>query len=215
MMMLKSDPVNIDISSISSEDLELCFTSFINGLLSSIADADLFDSKDILLAEHPCKTIAFHGNLVSEDVKLSAEFRSAVIIDTENNRVVNILLGQSDNSEYSYFSDYEKIIQSATPIKSEAEKDAFASSDGIRPEFKQVMDSYEEFFNEYIAFMKKYETSDNSFGMLTDYLEFMTQYMETMEELENMDTDDLSSDELLYYTEVMLRINQKLYEMIS
>ena len=42
----------------------------------------------------------------------------------------------------------------------------------------------------------------------------MQQYVETMGELEDIDEDELSDEEALYYAEVMLRINQKLLEVI-
>ena len=34
-----------------------------------------------------------------------------------------------------------------------------SAEDGISPEFKAAMDSYEEFFDEYVAFMEKYSKS--------------------------------------------------------
>lgn len=46
--------------------------------------------------------------------------------------------------------------------------------------------------------------------MLADYTSFLTKYTQAMSDLEKMKTDDLSVEEFAYYTEVMLRINQKL-----
>lgn len=40
--------------------------------------------------------------------------------------------------------------------------------DGMHRDFKEAMDSYEEFFDEYVAFMKKYENSDNPMSMFSD-----------------------------------------------
>ena len=62
--------------------------------------------------------------------------------------------------------------------------------------------------------MKEYQTSDNPLGMIAEYLEFMTQYSEAMEDLQNMDTTSMTPAESAYYTEVMLRINQKLYDSV-
>ena len=84
------------------------------------------------------------------------------------------------------------------------------SSSGIDPEFKSTMDSYEKFFDEYISFMNKYKDSGNAVSMLTDYTKYMTKYAETMEKMDNMDTSDLSYEELAYYTEVTARISTKL-----
>lgn len=76
--------------------------------------------------------------------------------------------------------------------------------------FKEVMDSYEAFFDDYVDFMKKYTNSSNTSGMLADYLQWLNQYVDVMEKLEAYNEDDLTDDEWAYYTKVMLRITQKL-----
>ncbi|MBQ7004496.1 MAG: hypothetical protein IJN57_11130 [Oscillospiraceae bacterium] len=85
--------------------------------------------------------------------------------------------------------------------------------DGMRPEFKEAMDSYEEFFDEYCEFMKKYSESDNVFGMLADYTAFMAEYAKAMEELEDLKNQEMNEAETAYYTEVMARINAKLLDV--
>ena len=129
-----------------------------------------------------------------------------------------ISIAQSDNSQYGYISDYQRIVASAVLAPEgnhgTAPTPSQTPSDNIRPDFKQAMDSYEKFFDEYIAFMKEYQTSDNPLGMIAEYLEFMTQYSEAMEDLQNMDTTSMTPAESAYYTEVMLRINQKLYDSV-
>ncbi len=82
--------------------------------------------------------------------------------------------------------------------------------DGMRIEFKEAMDSYEDFFDEYISFMTTYTDSSNSVSLLVDYGKFMLQLTETMEKLEAWGEDDLNDAELAYYLEVTTRINTKL-----
>ena len=48
--------------------------------------------------------------------------------------------------------------------------------------------------------------------MLEDYTDMMNQYTETMEELKDM-KEDLTDEELIYYTKVMNRINEKMLEV--
>lgn len=84
---------------------------------------------------------------------------------------------------------------------------------GMRAEFKTAMDGYEAFFDEYCAFMKKYQTSGDSLDMLNEYMHFMSQYTETMEKLDDIGDEELNDAELAYYTQVMTRINQKLLEV--
>lgn len=87
-----------------------------------------------------------------------------------------------------------------------------SSDDDIRPEFKELMDSYETFFDEYVEFMKKYNNSTDTTSMLTDYMSFMNQYVEIMKNLDEVDESALSKAEALYYTKVMIRIEEKLLE---
>ena len=91
--------------------------------------------------------------------------------------------------------------------------DNTASADGIAPDFKAAMDSYEKFFDEYVIFMKAYKESDDVASMANEYTAMMMQYLETMTALDEIDEDALSDEEALYYAEVMLRINQKLLEV--
>lgn len=83
---------------------------------------------------------------------------------------------------------------------------------GIRPEFKEAMDSYEAFFDKYIDFMNRYESADTTelMNMMTDYLQYMTDFVETMEEMEEMEDEEMSTEEALYYAQVTSRISRKL-----
>ena len=101
---------------------------------------------------------------------------------------------------------------SEAPTATDAEPET-APATGIRPEFQEAMDSYEAFFDEYFAFMKSYQESANPASLMTDYLEYIAQYTETMEKLSQLGEEDLSEEEALYYAEVSLRINQKLLEV--
>lgn len=85
--------------------------------------------------------------------------------------------------------------------------------DGMRRDFKEAMDSYEEFFDEYVAFMKKYENSDNPMSMFSNYTKFMSQYSETMQKLDEWKSKDLNTKEAAYLLDVTNRINKKLLEV--
>ncbi|MCM1334515.1 MAG: hypothetical protein NC084_02075 [Bacteroides sp.] len=85
-----------------------------------------------------------------------------------------------------------------------------ASSNGIRPEFKEAMDSYEAFFDEYCKIMTAYAENPSDLSLMLQYLEYLEKYSEMADKLDEIGDDDLSEAELLYYTEVMSRINKKL-----
>lgn len=84
-------------------------------------------------------------------------------------------------------------------------------SDKLSPEFKEAMDSYEAFIDEYCVFMKKYKNAKDPSDLLSDYTEYMAQYSEMMKKM-NALKEELSSDELAYYLEVSARITKKLSE---
>lgn len=88
------------------------------------------------------------------------------------------------------------------------------ATNGIRPEFKAAMDEYEAFFDEYVEFMIAYKEAEDVTSMMGEYTSMMMQYTETMTALEDIDESELSDEEALYYTEVMLRSNQKLLSVI-
>lgn len=120
----------------------------------------------------------------------------------------------------NFSKDVEKLLSKVgsndeataeTTIPDETHDDVVTA--GIRPEFKEAMDSYEAFFDEYVEFMKEYMESEDVASMMGDYADMMTQYADTMRALEEIDEDELSTEEALYYSEVMARISQKLLEI--
>lgn len=87
------------------------------------------------------------------------------------------------------------------------------TSTGVTPSFKETMDSYEEFMNDYVDFMKKYSESEGDLSMMTEYSEMLQKYSDFASKIDAIDEDDLSADDLAYYTEVITRVNKKLAEI--
>ena len=114
-------------------------------------------------------------------------------------------------------SEQETDTEDSGKTEEETSEDTGSGDDtpvnGIRPSFKKAMDEYEEFFDSYVEFMEKYNSANpaDSAAMLMDYTKYMKDYTEAMAALEKIqDDEDLSNEELVYYTEVMGRINTKL-----
>nr|WP_300837444.1 DUF6591 domain-containing protein [uncultured Acetatifactor sp.] len=86
--------------------------------------------------------------------------------------------------------------------------------EGMRPAFKEAMDSYEEYMAEYCDFMKKYSESDGTdLSLLADYADYMLKYADMMQDFEAWEDGDLNTAELSYYIDVQARINKKLLEV--
>lgn len=84
----------------------------------------------------------------------------------------------------------------------------------IRPEFKEAMDSYEAFYDEYCDFMKKYLENPMDMTLLAEYVDMVEQLGEMDEMFETWENNDLSDAELKYYLEVSGRIMQKMIEIM-
>ncbi len=83
-------------------------------------------------------------------------------------------------------------------------------TEGVSPEFKRYMDSYEAFFDEYLEFMERMDEEDGGFDILLRYADMLARYAEVMESLDAIGEEELSTADELYYLEVLGRINRKL-----
>ena len=140
-----------------------------------------------------------------------------VSIKYEGNNIMSIDIdAASENSTAPSASEDTTKPAESKPAQSKPAKTANNDSDmvdGMHRDFKEAMDSYEEFFDEYVAFMKKYENSDNPMSMFSDYTKFMSQYSETMQKLDEWKSKDLNTKEAAYLLDVTNRINKKLLEV--
>ncbi len=84
------------------------------------------------------------------------------------------------------------------------------SASGISPEFKAAMDNYESFMNEYCDFIKKYSENPADIGLIADYAAYMSKYAEAMEKMNEINSEELSAEELVYYLAVTERVAKKL-----
>ena len=82
---------------------------------------------------------------------------------------------------------------------------------GVDPDLKAFLDSYEDFVDEYIVFMKKY-TADpaNAVSMMSEYTEFMEKYADFAKKVDRYDSKKMSTADAKYYLEVTTRCSQKM-----
>ncbi|MGN1110556.1 MAG: DUF6591 domain-containing protein [Oscillospiraceae bacterium] len=114
----------------------------------------------------------------------------------------------SENGETDNPANEPNSSNSQKPDNTPADK----PSEGIRPEIKEALDSYEKFFDKYCDFMKKFNNSPTDLALITEYTEYMTQYTDTMNKMNKINDGNLNDAELKYYLEVTNRINQKLID---
>lgn len=113
--------------------------------------------------------------------------------------------------EISFYVHMETETTVESETESKASESSENSSDQIRPETKEALDSYEEFMGEYAEFMKKYNENSSDTTLLKDYTSYMTKYADFTDKFNKME-DDLNDAELNYYLKVQARVLDKLSE---
>ena len=101
-------------------------------------------------------------------------------------------------------------VISETPEESSVASEA--DSEGIRPEIKEAIDSYETFMNDYCDFMEKYNESDDTAAMLTEYSDYMKKYADFADKFDKIQDEDLNTEETKYYIDVQTRVSKRLLE---
>ena len=148
------------------------------------------------------------GELWSDDIdkahKKIEDFR-------EDIEKLNKNANQAEDTEVSNEEKQDAVAETKTEAPEE-DKPAENLVAGMRPEFKESLDSYEDFFDEYCDFMKKFNESPNDLSLLGEYTEYLTQYSETMEKMGKLDDGEMNDSEMKYYLEVTTRINKKLID---
>ena len=109
----------------------------------------------------------------------------------------------------------ESDVESTEGSDAESTEESAAESTVQNDEgFRAWVDSYEEFMDEYVDFMKKYDESDGTdLSWLADYATMMSKYTEYIEKADEIDEDELSADDWAYYMAAYARILKKLSEI--
>ena len=118
---------------------------------------------------------------------------------------------ETNNNNTGNSNDVSPDEKEPEPVK---EAEPIKTADGVDPELKAFLDSYEKFIDEYILFMKKYmEDPGNAVSMLGEYASIMEKYGEFAEAVEKYDEKEMSTADAKYYLEVTNRINQKMLDL--
>lgn len=123
-----------------------------------------------------------------------------------------LILRGSMTDKTGYRSDFVSMV-SETEKASGREQKGNTSWTGVTPSFKKTMDSYEKFFDDYIAFMKNFDFDSSDFGTLSKYAVMIGDYTKMEKELEKLDESNMSDADYAYYLEVSARIMRKLEDI--
>ena len=129
-----------------------------------------------------------------------------IVDETETTETESAQATETETTEVTETESTENSATTSTDTESSTQTDATVSSTDIRPEFKEAMDNYEAFFDEYCEFMKKYNESDDTTSLLADYASYMVKYTDTMQKMNNISGDELTDAEVAYYAEVSAKL---------
>ena len=100
------------------------------------------------------------------------------------------------------------------PVVEEQAAETILDETLIRPEFKEAMDSYEAFFDEYVETMKLYESDPTNAETLMQMSEMVSKEATMLKEFDDWEKEDnMTMAETAYYLEVQSRIYAKLAEV--
>ena len=208
----KTDTANHYLLETNSNNKATAMLLIVTGKLDGISTKEDFHSKyedllDSTLKGLDITDIQRNGNTFTGKADaLEVNGKIDVLYNEADNTNAFFYMLQSENAVYDYSADYDKIIDSV--VYKEAQEGE--STDDLDPEFKEMMDSYEAFFDEYIAFMEKYKENPTDMSLLSELSDMLTKEAEMLKEMEGLDQSEMSAAELAYYLEVTGRIYEKL-----
>lgn len=132
------------------------------------------------------------------------------------NRVMSIDIEVPDDEPEE--SATEPVMPTETSIVTDPEPSTSESAssgliDGMRPEFKEAMDSYEIFFDEYVELMKALDENPADLALLVRYTELLSKLDDVNKKFDAWEDGDMNDTEMNYYIEVHTRVNKKLLEI--
>lgn len=144
----------------------------------------------------------------------------------QGNSVISIEIERLDEREKEAITEEVSVVEtevgSVPTVTIETEEETIPTKEkpdelinGMRPEFKEAMDDYEAFYDEYCEFMKEYKENPSDLKLIAQYGKLMIKLAEMDESFAKWNEEDLNNTELKYYIEVNSRIAQKLIDVAA
>lgn len=168
-----------------------------------------------------CEEIGFNENYEkgekyyradnADGYHLSVNYQGGSVVYLEIEKIENDL-GDTEVEEESVPETEEKTEQEEEPEQTEPEE-TIVLINGMRPEFKEAMDAYEDFYKEYCDFFKEYEENPTNLTLIAKYGELMVKAAEMDEAFGKWDEEEMNNAELKYYLDVNNRVMKMLVDV--
>ncbi len=103
------------------------------------------------------------------------------------------------------------LIYKAEEPEEVIEENTVTDNNSVDPDLKKFLDEYEVFIDDYIAFMTRYNESENTAELITNYIKMISRYGTMEESLSKYDEENMLPADEVYYLEVLTRCNAKHY----
>ena len=162
--------------------------------------------------------------VTSQSIDPNSELKMTYSVDSEGNEYENLIDTQNIEEIELYvtrMNSYSSEPEEAEATEPSEEMPTTESGegskliDGLRPEFKEAMDAYEDFYGEYCDFMVKYKENTSDLALLVEYADIMERAVEMDEAFQAWEDEDLNNEELKYYLEVNNRVMQMLVDVME
>lgn len=152
------------------------------------------------------KTYFWNDEILNENIDISKSEKTGE--ETKETKEIN----KKSDDDKEEEDDISVDDVSFTEVKNAVDNGDYSL---VTPEFKETMDSYEAFVDEYVEFMNKYLSGEgNIMDMLDDYTDMIANMDEWTNKIDEIDETKLSSADEAYYFLVTLRIEEKLMKVI-
>jgi len=184
-------------------------------------DADSYNTLSEILFVFNAGGEYFFGTKDKNEIEYWSYSSKGLVCDGETEAVKNGKIYIKNKDCYMVFEKVSDV--QAFPSEADAEleetnenvEDNVELIDGMRPEFKEAIDAYVEFFEEYCDIMEQYAANPTDFSMLTKYADYMAKYAEYMEKLEALDDGTLNNAEAAYYLKASAKITEMLADVVT
>ena len=97
------------------------------------------------------------------------------LVESQNIEEIELYVKKLDGVQSDVLMQKEEVtsLEKIVLEETKADTDSEQFVDGMRPEFKEAMDSYEAFYVEYYDMMKKYNNNPTDLSILAEYSELM------------------------------------------
>ena len=162
--------------------------------------------------------------VVAQNIVPNTELKLTYQLDEDGNEYDNLISYQNIEEIELYvtrMNSYSSEPEEAEATEPSEEMPTTESGegskliDGLRPEFKEAMDAYEDFYGEYCDFMVKYKENTSDLALLVEYADIMERAVEMDEAFQAWEDEDLNNEELKYYLEVNNRVMQMLVDVME